>query len=328
LTNLASCFTINRLYRLILTYDVQTMGEPDIFPTTGGTFEYSEGRQPKLGRWGQDRRLEFIEFRLLWEGKINRGELADFFGISIQQASLDFAKYMVVAEDNMEYDRSEKVYRATPRFEPRFLAPDTQTFLNQLANLTTGTLPASLSFIGPRPPCDVVTLPTRRVRTDVLLAVLWAIRDHCDLEVTYQSMRRPAATKRWIAPHSLAFDGARWHARAWCHESKTFRDFVLTRMQEIHTRRASEVDASEDVNWHTHIVVVIEPRPDLTVGQRDSVITDFGMQNGKLIKTIRRALVQYFVRHLQIDGPGTIGQPIVWANREELKDLVEPVKMY
>lgn len=296
-------------------------------PLTNINFD-TEGRQPKPGRWGQDRRLEFIEFRLLWEGRINRSELADFFGVSIQQASLDFAKYMMIAEDNMEYDRSEKVYRATPQFEPRFMAPNTQTFLNQLANLTTGTLSPSLSFIGPRPSCDVVTLPTRRVRTDVLLSVLWAIRDHCEIEVTYQSMRRPTATRRWIVPHSLAFDGARWHTRAWCHESNMFRDFVLTRIQEIHTRRVTEVDATKDWEWHTYEVVVIEPRSELTVSQRDSVITDFGMQDEKLCKTIRRALVQYFVRHLQIDGSGDTGQPIVWANREELKDLVGPGRLY
>jgi hypothetical protein len=107
-----------------------------------------------------------------------------------------------------------------------------------------------------------------------------------------------------------------------------FRDFVLTRIQEIHTRRVSEVDATKDSEWHTYAVVEIEPRPDLTVGQRDSVITDFGMQNGTLCKTIRRALVQYFVRHLQIDGPGNAGQPIVWANREEFKDLVDPDRLY
>jgi len=302
------------------------MGESSL-PLASVNF-ITENRQIKPGRWGQDRRVEFIEFRLLWEGRINRSELADFFGVSIQQASLDFAKYMLVAEDNMEYDRSEKVYRATTQFEPRFMAPDTQTFLNQLANLTTGTLSPSLSFIGSRPPCDVVTLPTRRVRTDVLLSVLWAIRDHTEIEVTYQSMRRPSATRRWIVPHSLAFDGARWHVRAWCHEGSMFRDFVLTRIQEIHTHRVSEVDATRDSEWNTYAVVEIEPRPNLTVGQRDSVITDFGMQNGKLCKTIRRALVQYFVRHLQIDEPGNAGQPIVWANREEFKDLVDPNRLY
>ncbi|NOT20404.1 MAG: WYL domain-containing protein [Sideroxydans sp.] len=288
----------------------------------------AESRNPKPGRWGQDRRIEFIEFRLLWDGRINRSELADFFGISIQQASLDFAKYMEVVEGNMEYDRSEKVYRATRHFEPRFMAPDTQTFLNQLANLTTGTLAPSLSFIGSRPPCDVVTLPTRRVRTDVLLSVLWAIRDVSEVEVTYQSMRRPSATRRWIAPHSLAFDGARWHARAWCYEGKMFRDFVLTRIQKVHDRRATEIDSTTDSEWHTYAVIEIEPRSDLTVGQKESVITDFGMQNGKLCKTIRRALVQYFVRHLQIDGVGNTGQPIVWANRNEFGGMIDPNRLY
>lgn len=305
---------------------LMNMREPGLSLTTENF--NTENRQLKPGRWGQERRGEFIEFRLLWEGRINRGELADFFGISIQQASLDFAKYMEIAESNMQYDRSEKVYRATSQFEPRFLAPDTQTFLNQLANLTTGTLSPSLSFIGSRPPCDVVTLPTRRVRTDVLLSILWAIRDLSEIEVNYQSMRRPSATRRWIVPHSLAFDGARWHARAWCHEGNMFRDFVLTRIQEIHARRASEIDSANDLDWHTFEVIEIEPRTNLTIGQRESVITDFGMQDGKLMKTIRRALVQYFVRHLQIDGLGNSGQPIVWANREKFKELVDPDRLY
>ena len=113
--------------------------------------------------WGQDRRLEFIEFRLLWDGKINRGEVAEYFNVSIQQASLDFARYMLLAKDNMEYDRREKVYRATKKFTPLFIAPDTQTYLNELSGLATGTISQSFSFMGARPPCDVVTSagPTR-----------------------------------------------------------------------------------------------------------------------------------------------------------------------
>lgn len=103
---------------------------------------------PRPRPWGQDRRLEFIEFRLLWDGKINRGEVAEYFNVSIQQASLDFAKYMFLAKDNMEYDRREKVYRATKLFTPLFIAPDTQTYLNELSGLTTGTISPSFSLPG------------------------------------------------------------------------------------------------------------------------------------------------------------------------------------
>ena len=107
-----------------------------------------------------------------------------------------------------------------------------------------------------------------------------------------------------------------------------FRDFVLTRIQEIHERRLSEIDSTTDSDWHTFAAIEIEPRNDLTPSQKESVIADFGMQDGRLCKTIRRALVQYFVRHLQIDGPGSSGQPIVWANRDEFKDLLDPNRLY
>ena len=270
--------------------------------------------------WGQDRRLEFIEFRLLWDGKINRGEVAEYFNVSIQQASLDFARYMVLAKDNMEYDRREKVYRATKQFTPLFIAPDTQTYLNELSGLATGTISPSFSFMRARPPCDVVTLPVRRVRTEVLLPILWAMRDGIEIDMTYQSMRSPDPTRQWIAPHSLAFDGTRWHARAWCHRSSLFRDFVLTRFQEIHGRRAGSVNLQEDVEWQTFFVVEIEPNPNLTITQRESVSNDFGMVDGRLSKTIRRALVSYFVRHLRIDEDQE-AQPIVWANRSQFEDV-------
>lgn len=281
--------------------------------------EEAEVEDPRPRPWGQDRRLEFIEFRLLWDGKINRGEVADYFNISVQQASLDFAKYMFLAKDNMEYDRREKVYRAAKEFTPLFVAPDTQTYLNELSGLAAGTISPSLSFMGPRPPCDVVTSPTRRVRTQVLLPVLWAIRDGTEIDVTYQSMRSPDPTRQWIAPHSLAFDGSRWHARAWCHRSSRFRDFVLTRIQEIHGRRAGSVNLQDDEEWQSYFVIEIEPNPSLTISQRETVINDFGMVDGKLSKTIRRALVSYFVRHLRIDeAPGA--QPIVWANRSQFEE--------
>lgn len=262
--------------------------------------------------------MEFIEFRLLWGGKINRSEVAEYFDISIQQASLDFANYMVLAEDNMEYDRREKVYRATQNFSPRFIAPDTQIYLNELSGLAAGTISPALSFIGARPPCDIVTVPVRRVRTEILLPILWAIRDGGEIETTYQSMRMPDPTRQWIAPHSLAFDGTRWHARAWCYRTSQFRDFVLTRFLKTHGHRAGTVNPHDDLDWQTFVVIEIEPNSKLTTSQRDSVITDFGMLNGRLSKTIRRALVSYFVRYLRIDQANET-QPIVWANRSQLE---------
>lgn len=52
-------------------------------------------------RWGIERRLEFIDFRLFWEGRINRSDLTDQFGISTPQASADLARYQEMAPSNL-----------------------------------------------------------------------------------------------------------------------------------------------------------------------------------------------------------------------------------
>jgi len=46
-------------------------------------------KKGKQLNWGVERRYEFIEFRLFWQGRITRGDLMDAFGVSTQQASLD-----------------------------------------------------------------------------------------------------------------------------------------------------------------------------------------------------------------------------------------------
>lgn len=283
-------------------------------------------RQVKGTRWGQERRLEFIDFRLLWEGRINRAELVEFFGTSIQQASLDLARYMEIAPGNLEYNRSEKVYRATAKFKPVVTPADSQVFLNQVLGVASGTLPSSLSFIGWRPPCDIVQFPTRSIRPDILMRVIWAIRDGEDIELEYQSMRRPAATRRWIAPHAIAFDGARWHVRAWCHENLDFRDFVFSRFQRIHGSRKTDVDSRSDARWHSFVTLILQPRSGLTEHQRRAVEADFGMKDGELRIAIREALVFYFVRQVQLEREGEPplrGQPIEWVNEKELRPLLQ-----
>ena len=45
------------------------------------------------------------------------------------------------------------------------------------------------------------------------------------------SFLRPV--RRWITPHAFNFDGYRWHARCFCHQSKSFRDFLLSRIKDV-----------------------------------------------------------------------------------------------
>src|SRR5258708_2320071 len=83
-------------------------------------------------RWGVEKRLEFIEFRLFWEGGINRADIMGTFGISVPQASKDLSLYEEKAPGNLIYDRSEKRYFAAPDFRPAFLKPEADLYLTQL----------------------------------------------------------------------------------------------------------------------------------------------------------------------------------------------------
>ncbi len=74
----------------------------------------------RIGRWGQDRRLEFIEYRLRWAGHLNRSDLTDYFGISVPQASLDLSEYTRRAPGNLTYDRSTRTYVLADGFKPLF----------------------------------------------------------------------------------------------------------------------------------------------------------------------------------------------------------------
>ncbi len=47
--------------------------------------------EPRGVSWGLERRLQFIDFRLRWEGRLNRTDLTEHFGLPTPQASLDIA---------------------------------------------------------------------------------------------------------------------------------------------------------------------------------------------------------------------------------------------
>jgi len=105
-------------------------------------------------RWGMERRLEFIEFRLFWEGHVNRSDLMDTFKVSIAQATTDLNRYLALAPGNMVYDKSAKAYVRTPEFKARFQEPEPGRYLNQLRSVGDGIVEAGETWIGHFPAFD------------------------------------------------------------------------------------------------------------------------------------------------------------------------------
>jgi len=260
-------------------------------------------------RWGVEQRLEFIEFRLFWEGHVNRSDVMEQFGLSVNQASSDLNRYIGFAPDNMVYDRSARTYVRGPGFKPQFLEPNASRYLAQLRSVADGILDREDSWIADLPPYASAPTPVRGVNPLTLRSVVGAIRRSEAIEVKYQSLSSPDPRWRWIAPHAIAFDGFRWHARAFCLTDEAFKDFLLSRILDIRGSRESETSADDDRDWHSEVTLEVGPHPELSETQAKIIALDYGMRGGKAKIKVRRALLYYALRRLGLDTDPAARRP-------------------
>lgn len=271
-------------------------------------------------RWGVERRLEFVEFRLFWEGGVNRSDIVDEFGVSVPQASKDLALYQEQAPDNIVYDRSEKRYFASDAFRPRFIELDAAAYLDRLAPPTATGANSDGSAHGTLV-ADRLPIPQRRIASNSLRSLLAAVRGNHSIEILYQSMSeaRPEPVWRRVSPHAFASDGLRWHTRAYCHIDQKFKDFILSRCLDCRNLGEAGSFPRLDELWNSHFQVVLIPNPKLTPSRQDVIAQDFAMMNGRVVVPVRHAMLHYFSKRLRLDlatsDPREV--PVVVANRED-----------
>jgi hypothetical protein len=271
-------------------------------------------------RWGVEQRLEFIEFRLYWEGGINRADIMEQFGVSVPQASKDLSLYEEKAPGNLVYDKSEKRYCPSEKFRNVFLKPDADRYLMQLRTVADSTMMPQETWLSTVPTVDSTPVPHRRVDVDVLRLILDAIRRHRALKVRYQSMNaeRPEAMWRWISPHGFGNDGLRWHVRAYCHVDQKFKDFLLSRCLGAKEDDEPGADPANDIYWKSFFDVVLVPNPMLGKEQQKVIAQDYIMTNGRVTVSVRKALLYYFRKRLRLDVANKLDShheiPVIVAN--------------
>lgn len=260
-------------------------------------------------KWGVERRLEFIEFRLFWDGGVNRADIVNMFDVSVPQASKDLTLYQERAPHNAIYDKSAKRYIASDHFQPCFLKPDAGQYLNQLRSVAEDILEPSESWIAHLPPFGGPPVPARGVNNETLRTVIAAIRQNQSMEVKYQSLSSDDPRWRWIAPHAIGFDGYRWHTRAFCELDRSFKDFLLSRIMEIRSLRSSDATPEQDSDWNEFITLEIGPHPELSESQKRIIGLDYGMRGGRARIRVRKALRYYALRRLGLDTPPEARRP-------------------
>jgi len=273
-------------------------------------------------RWGVRRRLEFIDFRLFWDGRFNRRDMAETFGISPQQASVDIGQYEQMAPNNLAYDRAEKTYRRTEQFAPAFIGQTVERYLLQLVAIENRWMRREDTWFDEFPPLEVISLSRRPTDPTVLLRVLDAVRNRLEIDIEYASMTGSVQPSRTIAPHALAYSAGRWYVRSWSRDRNDFRDYNLNRIKLVGESRPSSVDSALDFEWMLTMNLVIVPNPALSHERRAAVAAEHGMTDGRLVWPCRLSLSFYLMSEHNLDVKPDVLKPekqqIVLQNRDEV----------
>lgn len=275
-------------------------------------------------RWGVRRRLEFIEFRLFWDGKFNRRDLTDTFGISAQQASADIALYDQIVPNSFVYNSNKKVYFCIERFKPAFLTESIDSYLLQKLAVEHQWIRLEDSWIGNSPPVEVASLSRATTDASILLQILRAIHGRLEIDINYTSLTGSSNPSRTIAPHALTHGDGQWYVRSWSSNHNDFRDYSLNRINKIFGSRSATIDRSLDFEWVHVINLVIVPHPKLSKKGKASVARSFKMTNGRLDHPCRLSVSFYLISHHNLDlDPDKLDpdrQQIILLNRDEVKN--------
>lgn len=257
---------------------------------------------PQKTKWNIQLRREFIEHRLFWRGRIGLTDLMDTLAMSRTQASQDLNAYIRDFPDHLVYDKSARTYRPGKAFRPQYAVPNSSGHLEKLLAMSEGKPVSHAAWEAFCPDLMSPPIPVRGAQVAITRDVLQAIEQGRILKIAYQSMSSPDPTERSIAPHALAHDGFRWHARALCLKDNVFKDFVLGRMLTAKLGDKIDFDSADDVAWKTEITLTIAPHPDLSEGQRRIVELDYGMENGTAELMSRKSMLYYTLKRLGLDA--------------------------
>ncbi|MGY4531485.1 putative DNA-binding transcriptional regulator YafY [Pseudomonas sp. TE3786] len=275
-------------------------------------------------RWDLALRYRLIETVAWWEGRLTTGHLMQSFGISRQQASKDINSYLTeYAPKNLDYDKHLKGYVPSKTFTPLFIDDSASAYLH-LLNQNHERSPHIEGLALAYAHTEILKVPDRSIRPEVLRPLLRACREGLRLECEYVSLANPLAETRLIAPHTLIYTGMRWHVRAYCEKNRDYRDFVLSRLRgEPDVLDLSEHGIDGDSGWATEVDVLIVPDSRLSPEQQAIIEIDYGMHDGQLRVASRGALVQYVLQRYQIDASKVqskaSAQQIVVANIDALQ---------
>lgn len=285
----------------------------------------------------QRARLAYIDFHLLFCGKVSRQDIVDVFGVSAAMVTRDLSLYHQIAPKNVRYDPKKRLHLYVEGFKALFNY-DLERILAELQKIEERNNRSSLIVYDAPDPSGIrrgrtspliYRVPTRLVQPPVEITanIYRAISNNKPLRITYASTRHGVDT-RIIIPHTLIYNGAKLYVRAYDRKTGTFRDFVASRIQKVqfhdvhYDYYVESIQA--DKQWQRTVTLQVVPHPNLTYPE--SVMMDYNMTEEGITVPIRAAIAGYLLRLWRVDASKTHHlNPFeyrLWlSNRHELQDV-------
>ena len=247
--------------------------------------------------FAQKQRLAYIDFKLYFTGMVTRSEIVSHFELGLAAATRDLKFYKENASENMAYDNVEKKYFITTKFKPIFKHDARRTLIKLANNISDG-----FDSIGDTSFPIESPSPLNVPDIDIIAKLSQAIINNKSISVIYTSLSSGSGARE-LVPHSIVDNGLRWHLRAYDRKSKSFRDFVLTRITKITIQAqmpSPEEDKLEDHQWMRMVPLQIIPHPN-NVKHPTAIKLDFGMEKGMLEVNVRAAMTGYLLRRWNVD---------------------------
>ena len=242
-------------------------------------------------------RFAYIETQLQWGKGLTASELAETFHIARQTAQGVIDEYRQKYPDNLYFDPSKKRQLPKDSFIPRYISKDAGHFMDYLRGQAMIGYYLDQAEWSELSLIDVDRLSRPRLSLSSTWELLSSLRNETTIRVTYRSKSRHL--ERDICPHSIIFASNRYHVRAYCHVSRRFLDFVVSRIEDFNTSQAPWMPSSQDEEWNSHVDIVFSVNDSLPPTSQQAIRMDYDLTGGKnLTITCRKALAFYVKRQL------------------------------
>ncbi len=241
-------------------------------------------------------RLELLIILLLCEGRVKNERIRHILDITQPYTSRLIRQLREEYPNWVELDTFEKSYVATE---------DAYKEAKELGLWSRGALEAYVEILktdrlNPPVQCFSAIPAVLTPPAEVFGRLNYAINMGYGVKVHYRSMENPTPTERILYPHALVQTSKRWHVRAYCPASESYKDFNLGRMSNVEpiTDRVSFEYQPRDSEWNLNVSVEIVPHRDLNDAQKEMIQDEF-LEGAKIRKYIvRAALVRYYIASL------------------------------